>query len=139
MDLRQLTPDLSVSPQIAPEDIAGLAKAGYKVVINNRPDEETEPGSDHVAMERLAREVGLEYLYIPFRPGQITPDMIKQFSDALALPGSKVAYCRSGNRSTVLWALSQAGEMTEQQIREVAAKAGYDLTPILGLLRSLAS
>lgn len=139
MDLRQLTPELAVTPQIAPEEIAELARSGYKVLINNRPDEEVEAGFDHETMKRIAQENGMEYHYIPFRPGQITPEMIAQFAQALSLPGPKAAYCRSGNRSTVLWALSQAGNLPEGEIRETAARAGYDLTPVLGIMRSLAS
>lgn len=139
MDLRQLTPDISVSPQILPQDVAALADAGFRVLINNRPDEEAEPGQDSETIARLAREAGLEYHYIPFHPGQITPDMVTAFGAAMDSAGPKMAYCRSGNRSTVLWALSQAGRIPEAELVEIATRAGYDLTPVRGLIRSLGS
>ena len=114
MDLRQLTPDLSVSPQVQPEDLQALAQAGFRVLINNRPDAEVGPDTDSTAMRAAAEAAGMEYREIPFVPGELTPDMVEAQADALALPGRKLAYCRSGNRSTVLWALTRAGlEPTE--------------------------
>ncbi len=139
MDLRQLTPDLAVTPQILPEDIKDLAAAGFRVLINNRPDAEVGPDLDSQIMADAAAEAGLAYHYIPFSPGEITPQMIMDFGAALGDGGPVVAYCRSGNRSTVLWALSQAGQIPEAEIVETAANAGYDLSPVRGLIASLAS
>ena len=139
MDLRQLTPDLAVSGQIVPDDIPTLAAAGFRVLINNRPDTEVEPGQDSATMGRLAREAGMDYFHIPFRPGEITPQMIAEFAQALGSLGPKVAYCRSGNRSTVLWALSQARHIPESELLETAARAGYDLSGVRPLIQSLAS
>lgn len=139
MDLRQLTANLAVSGQITPADVAALAEAGFKVLINNRPDEEIGPEEDSAAMARAAQDAGLQYRYLPFVPGQVTPDLISGFAEALSLPGAHFAYCRSGNRSTVLWALTQAGKRPEAEIIETAAQAGYDLTGIRPLIASLAS
>ena len=50
MDLRQLTPDLAVTPQIQPEDLPALAEAGFRVLINTRPDSEVGPGEDDAAI-----------------------------------------------------------------------------------------
>ena len=75
-----------------------------------------------------AEAAGLEYHYNPFTPGQITPEMISAQAQALASPGPKVAYCRSGNRSTVLWALSRAGIEPADQLIGTAAAAGYDIS-----------
>lgn len=137
MDLRQLTPDIAVSQQITPEDVQTLADAGFRVLINNRPDDEVEPGFDSKAMAEAARAAGMDYHFIPFSPGQITPQMISAFGDAMSMPGPKAAYCRSGNRSTVLWALSQAHRIPADELKEIAARAGYDLSPVSELIRSL--
>lgn len=139
MDLHQLTPDLAVSGQITPDDIPALVAAGFRVLINNRPDNEIGPGEDHATMARIAREAGMDYHYIPFNPGEITPQMIADFERAMGSPGPKAAYCRSGNRSTVLWALSQARRIPEKELLETAARAGYDLSAIRPLIKSLAS
>ncbi|GLK65457.1 TIGR01244 family phosphatase [Paracoccus kondratievae] len=138
MDLRQLTPDLAVSAQIQPEDLPALAEAGFRVLINNRPDQEVGPDEDHEAMRAAAEAAGLAYHYNPFVPGQITPEMIAAQAEALATPGPKLAYCRSGNRSTVLWALSRAGQEPVEDLLTTAAKAGYDISGIRPLIESLA-
>ncbi len=139
MELRQLSPTLAVSPQIAVEDVAELAKAGFKVLVNNRPDEEVGPEIDHDAMRRAAEAAGMTYHYLPFYPGQVTPQLIEDFATATAGRQPVIAYCRSGNRCTVLWALNQAGKLPESVILETASKAGYDLTGVRPLIASLAS
>ena len=139
MDLRQLSPDLAVSPQILPEDIPQLAQAGFKVLINNRPDEEIETEISHEIMSAAAESAGMTYHYLPFYPGQITPALISEFAAATAGSKPVIAYCRSGNRCSVLWALTQAAKRPESEILETAAKAGYDLSNIRPLLASLAN
>lgn len=138
MDLRQLTPDLAVAPQIMPEDLPALAEAGFRVLINNRPDDEVGPDEDDAAMRAAADAAGLAYHFNPFTPGQITPEMISAQAEALAAPGPKVAYCRSGNRSTVLWALTRAGHEPVETLLQTAARAGYDLSGIRPLIETLA-
>lgn len=139
MDLRQLSPTLAVSPQIMPEDVPALAEAGFKVLVNNRPDDEVGPEMDHEVMAQAAAAAGMSYVYLPFHPGQVTPQLISDFGAATIGRGPVIAYCRSGNRCTVLWALNQAGKLPENEILETAAKAGYDLTGVRPLLASLAS
>ncbi len=139
MDLRQISPDLAVSPQILPEDVPALADAGFKVLINNRPDDEVGADIDHDAMAQAAAQSGMRYHYLPFHPGQITPQLIADFGAATAGQGPVIAYCRSGNRSTVLWALTQAGRIPEDEILNAADNAGYDLSGVRPLIASLAS
>lgn len=136
MDLRQLTPNLAVSPQIDLDDVAVLARSGFKTLINNRPDDE-DGAVDHEVMAKAAADSGMEYHYLPFRPGQVTPDLIQGFAAALEGPKPAIAYCRSGNRSTVLWALAQAGKLSEAEVLGTAAQAGYDLSSVVPLMRSL--
>ncbi|WP_295047575.1 TIGR01244 family sulfur transferase [uncultured Paracoccus sp.] len=137
MDLRQLTPNLAVSPQIDLSDVAVLARSGFKTLINNRPDDE-DGAVDHDAMAKAAADAGMDYHYLPFHPGQITPDLIQGFAAALEGAKPAIAYCRSGNRSTVLWALAHAGKLSEAEVLSTAAQAGYDLSGVVPLMRSLA-
>lgn len=139
MDLRQITPELSVSPQILPEDLPALAEQGFRVVINNRPDAEVGDAENGAAMQAAAEAAGMDYRAIPFGPGQISQDMVDAQAEALALPGRKIAYCRSGNRSTVLWALTQAGATPTDSLLQTAAKAGYDLSGIRAMIDALAA
>lgn len=139
MDLRQLTPDLAVSGQITPQDVPALAEAGFKVLINNRPDTEIGPEEDSDTMAQAAKAAGLTYHYLPFTPGQLSSELIDGFAAATAGRGPHFAYCRSGNRCTVLWALTQAGKRPEAEILQTAAQAGYDLTAIRPMIASLAT
>ena len=50
MDIRQITPRYSVSPQINPEDFAAIKAAGFTKVICNRPDVENPPSHQADAM-----------------------------------------------------------------------------------------
>lgn len=108
MELIALTPQLSVRPQVVPEEIAALAKAGFKGIINNRPDGEApdQPRSDEIEAE--ASRHGLKYWHIPVVPGQATQADAHAFSQALNdAKGPVVAFCRTGNRSTGLFKMSQ--------------------------------
>lgn len=139
MDLRDITPELSVSPQIRPEDLPDLAAQGFRVLINNRPDAEVDADEDGAAMQAAAEAAGIAYRAIPFVPGQVTQAMVDAQAEALALPGRKLAYCRSGNRSTVLWALTEAGRVPTEVLLQTAARAGYDLSGVRPMIEALAA
>ncbi len=133
-DIKVVSDRFSVAPQIALDDLAQLAAAGYRHIINNRPDDEgaDQPGTDEV--EAAARQAGLTYVYAPF-VGQPTAEAIKA---AMMASGRTLAFCRSGTRSVTAWAMGQASEGEEAQgIVEAAANAGYNLSGMSGLLRQL--
>jgi uncharacterized protein (TIGR01244 family) len=124
-----------VSPQISTEDIPTLKAAGFTTVINNRPDGEApdQPTSDQI--EKAAQAAGLVYHYIPLGRDGVSPDMVERMTDALeGSEGPVLAYCRSGTRSTTLWALSRAGEEPADRIIAEAAAAGYDMSHLAGHL-----
>ena len=128
MPPRTITPDLSVSPQLALDDLTAAAEAGFRTVISNRPNGEApgQPTSD--AMREHARAAGLDYVHIPIVPGQIGDADVRAFGDVLeAAKGPVLAFCRTGTRSASLWALSQAGKQPSDAILAATAKAGYDL------------
>jgi uncharacterized protein (TIGR01244 family) len=130
--MKQLDSTTFVSGQIAPEEIAAL---GVATIVNNRPDGE-EPGQpDSDAIEAAAKAAGIDYRHIPVSGG-ISQPQVAQMADALAqAQGPVLAFCKSGTRSTYLWALARArlgddaGELTAK-----AAAAGYDLSPIRAFL-----
>lgn len=107
MDIRQITPDYSVAPQIGLDDVAAIRAAGFKSVISNRPD--TEDGAvPHDVVEEAVKAAGLEFRYIPVISGQVTEDNVRDQADALdTLPKPVLAYCRSGARCTNLYMLVQ--------------------------------
>ena len=129
--MKQLDAQTFVAGQIEPEDVPAIAAAGVTMVVNNRPDGE-EPDQPFAAeIETAVRAAGLSYRHIPVSAG-LYPDQVLAMAEALeAAEGKALAFCRSGTRSTYLWALTraQAGEGAEE-IERKAAAAGYDLTPI---------
>lgn len=135
MDLRKITDDYTVSPQIEVEDVNELAKAGYRSVMCNRPDGE-EPGQTGFSLIAEAAEAeGLEVRSVPIVSGMITPEALDEFRTALRdMPKPMLAYCRSGTRCTMLWAIAQHGTMDDAEIERRAAAAGYDVS---GVLRQL--
>lgn len=140
MDLRQITPELAVAPQISPEDVAEAARLGFRTLIDNRPDEEAEPGHDSAAMAAAAEAAGLAFHYLPYYPGVLTQDLADAFAAALAnSEGPVLAWCRSGTRSSHLWALSEAGKRPVSEIVALAAKAGYDHSGLVPLLEAQAA
>lgn len=130
---RPLTDRFSASSQLEHDDFEAAKKDGYSLVINNRPDGE-EPGQfESDAARAAAAEAGLAYIEIPMVPGEVTPDMVEQMGEALARADGRVlAYCKSGGRSTMIWALSQAarGEKTPDELAEAARQGGYDISPL---------
>jgi uncharacterized protein (TIGR01244 family) len=65
----------------------------------------------------------------------VNADMVDKTRAALeASAGPVFAFCRSGTRSTTLWALSQAGKMDADDIIRQAAEAGYDMSHLAGHL-----
>jgi sulfide:quinone oxidoreductase len=133
--LHQITPDISVGSQLAPADVADLAAQGFRAIISNRPDGEVEGQPTAAALAAEARRHGLDFRHIPVVTGRIGEADIDAFAQALEeLEGPVFAFCRSGTRSTGMWALSQAGRSEPAALIRTAAAAGYDLTPLAGRL-----
>lgn len=135
--MKQLDRTTFVSPQISPEEIAPLAAEGVTMIVNNRPDGEEPDQPLSVEMEAAARAAGLGYRHVPVGSSGLSANQVQAMAEAMvASEGKTLAFCRSGTRSTYLWALAraQAGE-DSGDIIESASAAGYDLAPIAPYLR----
>jgi uncharacterized protein (TIGR01244 family) len=110
LPLRRVTPSFSVAPQLTPEAMAQAAAAGFKSVVNNRPDFEHGPDQPtNAAMQAAAETAGLEYRFLPVGGAYQSPEEIAAFADLLReLPAPVLAFCRSGARSTRLFVEAQA-------------------------------
>lgn len=132
--MRTLEPGMFVSGQITAADVAALAAAGVRLIVNNRPDGE-EPGQPTAAEIAAAAEAAdIAYRHIPV--AGLDAAQIPQMAGALAgAGGDTLAFCRSGTRSTYLWALARATQGADRDMLiGKAAEAGYDLTPIARFL-----
>ncbi|MCA1288505.1 TIGR01244 family sulfur transferase [Salipiger bermudensis] len=140
MAMIELTPGYSVSPQIALEDVQAAADAGITLVICNRPDAEVPPELSHRAMEEAARAAGMAFVYIPVTNESLTLEQVTQQAELLAeADGPVLAYCRSGTRCSIVWAMGKAGDMPVDEILATTAKAGYQLEGIRPTLETLAA
>ncbi len=138
-DIRRINDRISVAPQIDPADVTELARGGFVAIVNNRPDDEDagQPSGDSI--RRVAETLGLAYHAIPVTHAGFSAQQVEAMRAALdAAEGPVLAYCRSGTRSTNLWALSEASRGKDPEgLIEQAAGAGYDLTGIRPLLDQL--
>ncbi len=133
--INRLTESLSVAPQLQPEDMAELARAGFKTVINNRPDGESEDQPTSAELAAAAEAAGLEYAHQPVVGNNISDVDIDGFDAIVSLAEQPVlAFCRTGTRCTTLWALTQAAEQDNASILAAAEQAGYDLSQLAGRL-----
>jgi sulfide:quinone oxidoreductase len=107
MTVYEITPDYSVAPQIAAEDVAEIAARGFRSIMCNRPDGES-PGQAPVAeIEAEAARLGLAFAFVPVISGGIVAEDVDDFREAMAaLPAPVLAYCRSGARCRNLWMLA---------------------------------
>ena len=138
--IRQINESISVAPQIAVEQVAEIAAAGFKTIVNNRPDDEDagQPSGD--AIRAAAEAAGLKYVAIPVTHAGFSHPQIDAMTQALVeADGPVLAYCRSGTRSCNLWALAAAKAGRNPNLLLAQAEdAGYDLRGIRPMLDALA-
>ncbi len=137
---RQLDETVWASPQIGVDDVAAAAAQGFALIVNNRPEGESDdqPAGEEIAA--AARAHGLGYVAIPVTHAGFSEPQVAAMAGALdGARGPVLAYCRSGTRSTLLWALAQAsGGADPGELAAKAGTAGYDLAPVATLLEMLA-
>lgn len=138
--MNKLDDSLYVAGQISLNDIDALAESGIKTIINNRPDNE-EPGqlTQQDASQHAAQH-GVNYVYLPMANGQpMSPTLIEDFKSVLDNTSEPVlAHCRSGMRSSFIWALGQIanGDMTVDQVIQAAQNANIPLENYRTVLES---
>lgn len=128
LDIVRIDEKTAVSGQIAASDIPQIAATGVKLIVNNRPDDEApgQTGADEIEAEAAGH--GLSFVNLPFTGATLTPHHVAKFAELLQRADDKVlAYCRTGNRSSLLWAAANIalGQPVEDVLAKTAA-AGYD-------------
>ena len=136
---QKLTTDIYAAPQIGPSQIAEAAALGVTLVINNRPEDESDDQTPGAEIEAAARTAGMDYVAIPVTHSGFSEPQVEAMAAALeGADGGVLAYCRSGTRSTLLWALAEASQGGDPDaLTNMAAKAGYDVSPIRPLMDML--
>ena len=136
---RKLTNTIYAAPQIGLAEIAEAAAMGVTLVINNRPEDESDDQTPGAEIEAAARAAGMDYVAIPVTHSGFSEPQVEAMAAALeGATGGVLAYCRSGTRSTLLWALAEASQGGDPDaLTNMAAKAGYDVNPIRPLMDML--
>lgn len=138
---RKITESVFASPQIGIGEIAAAKALGIVTIINNRPEDESDDQTPGADIEAAARAEGIGYVAIPVTHAGFSQAQVDAMAAALDSAGGPVlAYCRSGTRSTLLWALARAkaGDSPDS-IASQAAAAGYDVGPVRQLIDMLAA
>jgi len=132
VEIKKLNEYLSVAGQLLPADVASIAEQGYKTLICNRPDGESRDQPEFESIRQNAEKAGLSVIFMPVLSSGPSEQNISEFSEALDTASSPVlAYCRTGTRCTILWALTQGVKgMPVEEIVSTAANAGYDVTKV---------
>ena len=140
-EFRPVSDRFLASPQIAVDDIPQARALGVTLVVNNRPEGEAPDQTSGADIAEAARAAGLDYRAIPVDHTGLSATQVDQMADALAAAEGKVlAYCRSGTRSTLLWALACASRGEDPEaIARAAAAAGYDVGPVRAAMEQLAA
>lgn len=140
MDIRALTPTYAVSPQIDPSDLPAIKAAGYTTVIDNRPDGEIPAHLHTPHMKAAAEALGLKFVANPVIGGALSMENVRLQAQVMAeASGPVFAYCASGNRCSVVWALMNAGKRSADDLIRTPAKYGYNLEPIRAQIEALAT
>ncbi|WP_088306965.1 TIGR01244 family sulfur transferase [Novosphingobium sp. B 225] len=137
---RQLTPRLYASPQITLDEVEAAAAQGIGLIINNRPEGESDDQTPGEAIAAACADKGIAYVAIPVTHAGFSQQQVAAMAAALTSTDAPIlAYCRSGTRSTLLWALAEAsrGE-NPAELARLAGQAGYDLSPVAALMDMLA-
>lgn len=139
MDTRIITEKYHVSPQISPEDAAALHAAGYRLVICNRPDGEVPPDLQADAVGKAVKEAGMSFSVLPLTHQTMTAEnILKQIELVDGSEGPVLAYCASGTRCTVIWALGAVPELGVDEVLRLASEGGYNLEGMRPTLETLA-
>ena len=137
MEIKTINAEISVAPQITPDEVQKLADQGFRALICNRPDGEAADQPNFSEIEAAAKKAGLEIRNLPIVSGKVSDQDAADFGAAMQeLPRPILAYCRTGTRSATLWSLSQANRMSVADILAATKAAGYDMG---GVVRRIAN
>ena len=129
MKLNKIIDDYVVSDQIKTEEITIIKNKGFKTIFCNRPDSEEADQITVKSIQDQADKYGLNFIHQPVVGGQITQQDVDLFKAHYAAAEKPIfAYCRSGTRSSMLWALSESSERPIDEILNLTTAAGYNLS-----------
>jgi sulfide:quinone oxidoreductase len=132
MELKKLSKEVAVSPQISVADLDDIKALGYTSVVCHRPDGEGADQINFDEIEAAAVKLGLKAIYQPVVSGKINDDDVATFKTTMdEAKGPVFAYCRTGTRCTTLWSLAKSTELSVTEILSASKAAGYDMSGVV--------
>ena len=132
MKLNKIIDEYFVSDQINDQDISILKEKGFKTIFCNRPDSEEMNQPSVEVLQRVANDLSIKFIHHPVIGNAITQDDVANFKEYYIGAEKPIfAYCRTGTRSTMLWALSESSERPTSEILNLTAAAGYDMSHLI--------
>lgn len=108
MQISKISDEYSVSDQITPSDVALIKASGFKTIMCNRPDGESSGQATAEMIRKIASDYDIDFHYVPVSPRGLGETTLDDFTKVVTeATGPVLAYCRSGNRCTILWKMTQ--------------------------------
>ena len=139
--MKKVNDQFYLAGQINISDLTAIQAAGIKTIINNRPDHEEPDQPSAAQIANAAQQHGIAYHHLPMANNQpLPPTLVTDFKTVLANTNDPVlAHCRSGMRSSLIWALGAIADNTisvDQAIAAVQA-VGIPLGNARGILEAV--
>lgn len=132
MDIKSVSSRFCVTTQVAPDDLAAVAAAGFSTLICHRPDGEGEDQPAAEALKSAAQEHGIAFHYIPITPGQFDAEKVEEFQALRrTCEGRVLGFCKTGARAVTIDALANPDDLSADDRIAAAKSAGYDISGAL--------
>ena len=137
--MKRIYKNFYAAHQIQAKDIAQLKQEKFECVLCNRPDneEQNQPSVEVIKRECLAN--GIEFLHLPISPGDFNLEVIMETEKVLMTAKKTLAYCRTGTRSTMLWAFAKTKDLEVDEVLKITDHSGYNFQHLKELLETYKS
>ena len=137
--MKRIYKNFYAAHQIQAKDIAQLKQEKFEYVLCNRPDNEVQdqPSAEVIKSECLAN--GIEFLHLPISPGDFNLEVIMETEKVLKTAKKTLAYCRTGTRSTMLWAVAKTKDLEVDEVLKLTDHSGYNFQHLKELLETYKS
>ena len=127
-----LSDEIAVGEIPSADEIAILARAGFRSLINVQPEGEVERLLSAADVAAGAEAAGMKYAHVPVASRRVPNDKVEAFAQAMiSLPRPIYACCYSGARAAAAWALAVSSAMPPADIVANCSTAGFDMSALL--------
>lgn len=126
-----LSDEIAVGEMPSVDEIAILAKAGFRSLLSVQPDGEVERLLTAAETARSAASSSMNFAHIPLASRRIPDETVAAFANAMiTLPRPIYACCYSGARAAAAWAMAVAASMPPTDVAAACSAAGFDISAL---------